>query len=187
MNGQRVMAGTNLEADSKEVTQGLRVVIAYNDLAAGRRAMGLLSELGRELGEEIEFQPIPWSFDLLADVDWSAVSASDAVNADILIIATSDTEPLPAAVGRWTENAIDSKRGTVGAVVALFGPEENPDRFGSSRLLAIQTAAHRAGLDFFAPTPRQQLEEAITRIHKRAETITPVLEGILHLHQRASR
>ena len=179
------MDETELEKGSSEMNLPLRVVIAYNDLAAGRRAMRLLSNLGKELGGDIEFQPLPWSFDLLGDVDWRAVAASDAVNTDLLIIATSDTDPLPPAIGRWTDTAIRDNRRTA-AVVALFGPEEKSDRFGSSRLLAIQTAAHRAGLDFFAPTPRQKLEEAISRIHERAETITPVLEGILHFHRPAS-
>ena len=179
------MDETNPERGSSETNQPLRVVIAYNDLAAGRRAMRLLSNVGKELGGEVEFQPIPRSFDLLEDMDWRDVAASDAVNADILIIATSDADPLPPAIGRWTDTAIRDNRRTA-AVVALFGPEENPDRFSSSRLLAIQTAAHRAGLDFFAPTPRQKLEEAISRIHERAETITPVLEETLHFHRPAS-
>ncbi len=179
------MDETNPERGSSETNQPLRVVIAYNDLTAGRRAMRLLSNVGKELGGEIEFQPIPWSFDLLEDMDWRDVAASDAVNADILIIATSDADPLPPAVGRWTDTAFRDNRRSA-AVVALFGSEENSDRYGSSRLHAIQTAAHREGLDFFAPTPRQKLEEAITRIHERAETITPVLEGILHLPRSAS-
>lgn len=163
----------------------LRVVIAYNDLAAGKRAMRVLADLGKGSGDEIEFQPIPWSFDLLADFDWAEVAARDAVNADILIIATHSADPLPAAVGRWAESAISQKEGTSSAVVALFGPEEKPDAAGSRRLDAIQKAAHKAGLDFFAPTPRQQLEEAITRIHQRAETITPVLKEILSHHLAA--
>ena len=173
---------TEFVADGTEKPRALRVVIASNDIAAGKRAMRVLGDLGKGLGDELEFQPIPWSFDFLADVDWREVAASDAANADILIIATSSANPLPPDVGGWAQAAISRKQGTLAAVVALFGPEENPDGAGSSRLEAIQTAAQRAGLDFFAPTPRHELDEAITGIHQRAEMVTPVLEEILHHH-----
>lgn len=166
--------------------QAVRVVIADNDLAAGKLAMRVMSDLGKGLGDEIEFQPVPWSFDLLTDMDWGDVAAHDAVNAGILIIATSSANPLPPAVERWAEAAIGRKRGTAASVVALFGPEENPDGASSFRLEAIQMAAQRAGLDFFAPAPRPELNEAIARIHRQAEMVTPVFDEILH-HQPAPR
>lgn len=173
--------------DSMGDNSAVRVVIAYHDLAAGKRAMRVLADVAKGLGDDVEFQPVPWSFDVLADVDWRSVAANDAVQADILIIATSDASPLPSAVGRWADAAINRKHGTAAAVVALFGSEENPDGAGSSRLEAIQLAAQRAGLDFFAPTSRRELDESIAIIHRRAETITPLLEGILHYHPSLPR
>ena len=186
MQAQHFMDETNLVADSTGTESALQVVIAYDDIAAGGRAMRVLADLGEGLGDAIEFQPIPWSFDLLADVDWREMAATDAVNADILIIGTSSTNPLPLAVQRWVETAIAQKRGTDAAVVALFGLEENPDRAGSSRLEAIQAVARQAGLDFFAPAPHHELDEAIERIHRRSKMVTPLLAEILH-HQPASR
>jgi hypothetical protein len=178
---------TNLDPDSGDTNQALRVVIAYNDLAAGKRAMRLLADLGKALGDEIEFQPFQWPFDLLADVDWGEEAARDAANADILIITTNSASPLPPAVGRWAEAAIRDKQGTQAAVVALFGSEENPDGVGSSRLESIQMAAQLAGLDFFAPTPRHELDEAIARVHQRAKMVTPLLDEILHHRRPAPR
>ena len=169
-------------AGAQDVNHPLRVVIAYDEVTAGKRAMRVMSDLGRELGEAVEFQPLPWSFDLLADTDWAEVAADDAINAHILIITTSSADPLPPAVGRWAEAAISRKQGTAAAVVALFGPEERPDGHGSSRLEAIRTAARQAGLDFFAPAPQGELEETIARIHQRSEMFLPVLEAISH-HQ----
>ena len=187
MQVQHFMDETNLDPDSTDTKQALRVVIAYNDVAAGKRAMRVLADLGKGLGDEIEFQPFPWSFDLLADMDWRKAAARDAVNADILIIATSSANPLPPAIGRWAEAAISQKRGTAAAVIALFGSDENPDGAGSSRLEAIQTAVRQAGLDFFAPAPRHELDEAIERIHRRSEMVTPLLAEILHPQQPAPR
>ena len=171
----------HLDTDSP-APNPLRVVIAYDDLAAGKRAMRVMTDLAKAFGDDIEFKPFPWSFDLLADLGWRAVAANDAIKADILIIATSRAGPLPLTIGRWAEDAIHRKRGTAAAVVALFGSEQNPDGAGSSRLIGIQMAARRAGLDFFAPGPGQELNETIARIHQRAEMVTPVLEEILHHH-----
>ena len=158
------------------------VVIAYKDLTAGKRAMRVLADLGKGVGDDIEFRPFLWSFDLLTDLNWRDVAASDAIKADMLIIATSDTNSLPPAVERWVETILSRKRGTDTAVVALFGTEENPDETGSPRLEIIQTATHRAGLDFFAPVARHELDETMSWIHRRAEMVTPLLDGILHQH-----
>ena len=187
MQAQHFMDEINLDADSTDAKSALRVVIAYDDVAARKRAMRMLADLGKDLGNDIEFQPLPWPFARLADIKWSKVGDRDAVNADILIIATSSASPLPPAVGRWAEAAISQKRGTAAAVVALFGSDENPDGAGSSRLEAIWTAAQRAGLAFFAPAPRHELDEAIERIHRRAEMVTPLLAEILHHPQPAPR
>lgn len=156
MQAQLSVAEPPHDPEAPEADHPLRVVIAYNEIAAGKRAMRVISDLGRELGEDINFLPFPWSFELLADTDWGEVAAGDAVRADILIIATSSTGPLPPAVGRWTEAAITRKQGTAAAVIALFGPEENPDGADSSRLEAIKHAARQAGVAFFAPTPHDE-------------------------------
>ena len=139
--------------DTPERSGPLRVVIAYNGTADGKRALRVMAEISRKLGEEIELHPVAWSFGALAEENWAEEAAGDAARADILIIATSCTNPLPAAVGRWAESAIRRKQGTAAAVVALLGPEASPDGRDSSRLGAIQAAARGARLDFFAPSP----------------------------------
>ena len=46
---------TNSNPDSMGSKSAVRVVIAYNDLAAGKRAMRVISGFGKELGDETEF------------------------------------------------------------------------------------------------------------------------------------
>lgn len=132
----------------------LRVVIAYDETAAGQHALRVLANLGRGRAEHVGFHPATWSFGRLAEAGWAEAATGDAVRADILIIATTSANPLPSAVRQWTEAAIRRKQGSAATVVALFGPEENPDRRGSSRLEAIRSMARGAGLDFFAPAAR---------------------------------
>lgn len=172
----------SLDTDSMDAKQALRVVIAYRDLPAGKRAMHVMSGLGKGLGDEIEFQPVPWSFELLADRDWSEVATRDAINADILIVATSSANALPPAVARWVESTINQKQGTAAAVIALFGSEANPDEVDTSRVDAIQTAARQAGLDFFAPPARHGFEQTKARIPQGTGMVTPLLDEILQHH-----
>ena len=177
----------NPAADSIERDHFLQVIIAYDDLAAGRRAMRLLADIGRQLGEQTEFTPMPWSFDLLADVDSSEAAASDAVQADILILATSaKVGPLPVAVSRWTEGAIRRKRGTSAAVVALFGPDGCPDEDATPRVEFIRKASLEAGLDFFAPRPRYQFERTVANTQLGTPTVTSILSGILAVQPAAA-
>ncbi len=171
-------------AKAVEGGQPMRVVIAYDDLTAGKRAMQVLFDIAKSMGDAIEFEPVPWSFELLSDVNWREVAASEAVKADILIIASSGARPVPSEVARWTEAAIQQKQGTAAAVVALFGSEENPDRDGSPRLEFIQKAAREAGLDFFAPARRLELDEVLAGIHRRSEMVTPLLAEILTQQSR---
>lgn len=147
---------TILGTRSLAVNWQLQVVIAYDEIPAGKHALRAMAGLGRGLAEDVAFHLATWSFGRLAEEGWGEVAAGDAVRADILIIATSSANPLPTAVRQWTESAIRRKHGSAATVVALFGPEENPDGNGSSRLEAIRSMAQGAGLDFLAPTPRHQ-------------------------------
>ena len=49
---------TGRNAESPDRNPPLRVVIAYDDLAVGKRAMRVLADLGKGLGDDIEFQPL---------------------------------------------------------------------------------------------------------------------------------
>lgn len=165
MQTQACLDDLGPEASFQNAEHPIRVVIVYDEIAAGKRALQVMSNLGREPGEVVAFHPLPWSFGLLADTNWRVMAAADAVRADILIIATASPhpQPLPPAVGQWTEAAISSKQGMPAAVIALFGPEDDLDASDSSRLDAIKHAARRAGLAFFAPTPRRGNGQASAR------------------------
>jgi hypothetical protein len=181
MKAQRCLDGTNSSGEWPETKQALQVTIAYKDLAAGKRAMHTLAQLGRGLVDDIEFQPFPWSFDLLMDANWRDIAFRHAVQADILILATSDSAPVPTGVTQWMEAILDRKQGTDCAVVALFGTELQPEPDDSSRIQTIRVASQKAGLPFFAPV-RRELGEALFHLQDRAERVTPLLDDVLRTH-----
>lgn len=179
MKTDRPREAARLDSDWPETKPALQVLIAYGDVAAGKRAMHVLADLGQGLGDDLEFQPLPWAFDLLLDANWREAAANHALKADILILAATNTNVFPLEIKEWIESTLSRKRGTDSAVVALFGSEEEPDVGASAAMEAIRTAAQRAELAFFAPLARRDLDETVLQIQQRADRITPLLEDVL--------
>jgi hypothetical protein len=137
------------QTGEREPHETLRAVIVYDGIAAGKRAMQLLTGIANGSGAGEEFHPTPWSFNLLTDPEWSQISADDAAKADILAVAAEG--PLPPAVSDWLEAVIERKRGTSAAIVAL------PGTGGTDKAQVnwndIGSAAVRAGLTYFMAAP----------------------------------
>lgn len=139
------------ELEPAEPGPPIPVVVVYRGLTAARWAMRVLDRVANLLGDGSEFRPRLWSFDLLEDSARRAEADEDAAQANLLVVATNDAEALPLTVGDWLAGLLRQKRGSAGAVIALFGPEETPEAAGSTRLEAMRLAVRRAGLEFFAP------------------------------------
>ena len=99
----------------------LKVVIAYNDATAAKRATRSLAQFDNEMDNE----PQLWRFDILEEPDLRAASTIDAIQANIIIISTSHETEFPATVEWWVTECLAQKRGTNAAVIALFGPAES--------------------------------------------------------------
>jgi hypothetical protein len=160
----------------------LNIVIAYDDVPAGQRAMHTLADLGRDFADEMDLGPQLWRFEYLEDPDWRALATVDALKADMLIISTTSKTELPAAVESWLTACLAQKHGTSAAIVALLGTVDNMDEPDSPRFQFLRRVAIEAGLDFFAPRPRKQdsLDSTLNSIHRRADTVTRTLDEILH-------
>lgn len=163
MQAEYFGTGDSSILDSTNAPRIVRVVIAYSDVAAGKRAMRLVTKIAETSGGKVDFQAIPWSFQLLANSEWQEDAANDALKADILIFATSGANALPHAVGWWAEEVISRKRGTTTAVVALLGREHNAEKHASPGLRSLQAATKLAGLDFLAPTQYSNCDDPVER------------------------
>lgn len=168
-----------LEMNPSETNLPLRVVIAYGDLAAGKRAMGLIANLEYTVGCDFQLHVQPWSFDLLADSNWREVALVEVINSDILIITTSSSNAIPLDVREWVGSALSRKGGTHAAVVALVGTEEDRGGPDSTLYRYIQTVARQAGLDFFAPTAKPEPYWAHDVTQDPAERVASVSDWLL--------
>jgi hypothetical protein len=129
-----------------------QIVIAYDTVAAGQRAMELVSSLHSQDEMDFEMRPLPWRFDLLEDAAWRDLARADVVESDLLFISTFSKSNLPPAVWKWIGECLALKRGETAAVVALFGADGQMDDAESARLQLLRNATREAGLAFFAPS-----------------------------------
>lgn len=61
----------------------LKVVVAFDDQAAYRRALKWCVRVRSELEEGLRVQPLPWTPDYLGRSDWPPISPRQAAEADI--------------------------------------------------------------------------------------------------------
>jgi hypothetical protein len=99
----------------------LRAVIAYDEVSAGRRAMGMLNRLLEQEKQSVHLLPELWRFDLLHDPDWHEQAISDALRADLLILSTSHLGTIPSAIERWISAILARRQGASIAILSLFG------------------------------------------------------------------
>src|SRR5579862_6505421 len=99
-----------LGSSDTEGSNALNVVIAYEDLETGKRAMKTYDYLVEHLGDQCLFTNQMWKFDVLAVPKLRDIAAKDAVAADIIIVAAHEGNELPAEVKAWISNGSRSTR-----------------------------------------------------------------------------
>jgi hypothetical protein len=164
----------------------INVVMAYEDLADGRRAMQTYNGLVGELGRTCEFNYELWKFEALQIPELRDEAARQAREADMILIATH-SRALPRSVKSWVESwlqAVPKSR----ALVALIGSE--PEQLGdpASVHAYLQQAAALGQMEFFShfePLPPEPMASGFSRqLRERAQTSSLVLEEILSRRSR---
>ncbi|HLX70077.1 MAG TPA: hypothetical protein VKV04_10670 [Verrucomicrobiae bacterium] len=133
-----------LGSSDTEGSNALNVVIAYEDLETGKRAMKTYDYLVEHLGDQCLFTNQMWKFDVLAVPKLRDIAAKDAVAADIIIVAAHEGNELPAEVKAWIQQWL-SFNTRASALVGLFGAEsvDTPVRD------YLASIAKRAKIEFF--------------------------------------
>jgi hypothetical protein len=128
----------------KEVNSAMNVVIAYEDLETGKRAIKTYEYMVEQLGNECLFSNQMWKFDVLSVPKLKDIAAKDAAAADLIIVSAHEGKPLPAQVKAWMETWL-SYKSQASALVGLFGNESvnNPVRN------YLAEVARRAKIEFF--------------------------------------
>ena len=151
-------SSNHIAEDSKEGTRQLNlekpweVVIFYDDVSAGRRAMQTLEKANHPSVQAAELYPSLWRFDHLEVPEWQAAAVVDARQAGLIIISASREGDLPATVLESIECSRPWKAGVSGALMALLGPPGKLDEPDSPRIRRLRNLAEKAGRSFLVPT-----------------------------------
>jgi hypothetical protein len=162
-----------------EVNPALNVVIAYEDLETGKRAMKTYDYLVEHLGDQCLFANQMWKFDVLSVSKLREIAAKDASAADIIMIAAHEGNPLPREVKAWIELWLSYKT-HASALVGLFGAQsvDSPVR---DYLVGV---AKRAKIEFFCQPGiwpgrserHNSIDLALTRNEKTLSVLATVIK-----------
>jgi hypothetical protein len=155
-------------SSDRDINSALNVVIAYEDLETGKRAMKTYEYMVQQLGEQCLFANQMWKFDVLAVPKLKDIAAKDAAAAEIIIISAHAGRDLPAEVKSWIEMWLGYKT-EASALVALF---DGDTEFNPARVY-LEDIASRAQIEFFCqPGVRPSgvhTRSATTLAHPRGE------------------
>jgi hypothetical protein len=158
----------------------LVVSIFYHDIAAADRAVNLVNRVTNNFNGELPVETHLWNFDVLRLEEVAEQAALKTAFADLVVVATAESQDLPAEVKRALEQALALRTGDEIAVVALLG-DAHP-QIHSSVCDYLKNLCHATeGCFFSAQTlPLDSCQLTPERIHERAEAHSSVLDGIMH-------
>src|ERR1041385_796308 len=141
-----------------DITSTIQVVIAFEDLAAGKRGKQVYDYLTHRL-TDFEFDHEVWKFSALECPRLLETAARQAAAADIIMLAVHGEKALPEVVKNWIEMWI-GQNGNPMALVVLFDREcEDSPAMGQTRLY-LEDAARRGKMDLFMQ-PQKSRDPAV--------------------------
>ena len=124
----------------------LRMVIAYENVAAALRARRVSEWLSAHLESDIELDSTVWEFDALNSPHLREQAAAEALAADLIVISARGDAELPDHVKNWIGRWAPRKRGEAAALVALL--QHHPDSSGPLGAY-LRQVAEQGRMDFF--------------------------------------
>ena len=145
----------------------LKMFLIYSGKASAQLATRVAASLQRKLGSDFCVRESTWNSELLQSPKLRALAATEAMDSDLVLIATAEGNPLDEELNKWFELWQDRPRETPSALVALLQREtaDAPHPVEKS----LRQFAASAHMDFFC---HSQLEWQIERPRPAAEDWT---------------
>ncbi len=166
-----------------DVAKPFSVFAAFDDSLARRKAIQIYSRLVEQFAADFDFDCGWWSFDQLNQTYIAEEAARVAAQADLVIIAAAGSEDLPSHIKLWIEMWLAKKGVQETALVVTIGVTTRQEHPMTAAHAYLAKVAHQVGLDYFPAQfqlPKPMPCCTIEAILARAETVTPLLERILH-------
>ena len=178
---QRDLCEALAEKVGGELRPSINVVMAYEDVPDGQRAMKVYNGLRSRLGRDCEFNYELWKFEALQVPELRSVATSQAREADMVVIATH-SQTLSRSLKTWIAGWSAAGGSRPRALVALIEATGEWHPGTVPVFTELSEVAVTAGMEFFSrfdePVAHSQ-PLTFDRLRQRAETTTSVLEQIL--------
>ena len=135
---------------TNEDNSDMKVLVAYEDFAAGTRAMAMLKRVGSQCGQQGQLVHIMWRFDVLSDESFFELAVSEALAADIIVIATREGKSLPQRIRVWIARWLLMKNRRPLALVATLDYHRDKQHSKRCVLPYLEKLAHYGKMRFFA-------------------------------------
>jgi hypothetical protein len=136
----------------------MKVLVAYEDFAAGTRAMAMLKRVDSQCDRPGQLIHRMWRFDVLADADFFDLAVREALGSDIIVIATREGKSLPQKILDWIARWLLMKDSRPLALVATL---DYPPIKASSEgcvLPYLTKLAHYGNMQFFSNRSEDPIE-----------------------------
>ena len=156
----------------------------YEDVPARENAVAFCDHLVERFWARYEFAVSWWSLADLSVVDSSQRAARKAIEADLIVVATTPGLDIPMALREWVESWLGRRGEREGALVGLTDPRAGQTGPSAEKFAYLRNAAHRAGMDYLTDIPQsissRSIPDSIESYSERAHQVTSVLDDILH-------
>ena len=127
-----------------------KVVIIYEDSAAGRRAKHFCEEVLRKLVDACDISLDLWNFQVLGLSQVADAALQAAARADVVILSMHGTAELPVMTKDWIERWSERIADSMPMLVALVAPAKaEPDTLAST-LSYLRSLAGENQISFWA-------------------------------------
>lgn len=101
-----------------------KVFIGYADVSAVRRATSTIADAVRGSGRRFEIQPMLWRFSQLISSHWHDRAITAALDADIIVLASSNSADLSQKIEEWVDAYLAARHGKRTTIVAVLGDSD---------------------------------------------------------------
>lgn len=142
-----------------DLSSQFKVVMLFEDFATGVCAKSTMDRVIENLESHFPFEIKFWRFDLLELLHFREMAATEAADADMVIVSAHGGPQIPDGVKNWLQLWLNRRLGGECALVELLD-----NQYGSSGSWPIhgllQTVASKAHLDFFPHIVGPRVAEA---------------------------
>lgn len=130
-------------------SRNFKVVVAFDDTTTSSPALKTCEYVIQQLGTDVPVRRKIVDFKQATTPQRRAAAARDAAKADMVIVATSEEDQLPASMQEWMDQWSVNRSANEGALVAILNrPANVQSRSGVRDQLA--SVARQAHMDFFS-------------------------------------